>query len=150
MLNQIQADLKKAMLEKNSLHVQVLRMVLSALRNESIAKGLGPQGELTSADCMSVIKRLVKSRQDSIDQFKSVGQQERAATEQQEINILQVYLPKQMTEVELRLAIEVAIKATQAQNAKDLGKVMKFLQSEYAGNYDGKLASTLVTQLLVS
>jgi uncharacterized protein YqeY len=99
---------------------------------------------------MSVIKRLVKSRQDSIDQFKSVGQQERAATEQQEINILQVYLPKQMTEVELRLAIEVAIKTTQAQNVKDLGKVMKFLQSEYAGNYDGKLASTLVTQLLVS
>ena len=55
-----------------------------------------------------------------------------------------------MTEVELRLAIEVAIKTTQAQNVKDLGKVMKFLQSEYAGNYDGKLASTLVTQLLVS
>ena len=72
MLNQIQADLKKAMLEKNTMHVQVLRMVVSALRNESIAKGLGPQGELPPLESLAVVKRLVKSRQDSIDQFKSV------------------------------------------------------------------------------
>lgn len=150
MLNQIQADLKKAMLEKNTMHVQVLRMVVSALRNESIAKGLGPQGELPPLESLAVVKRLVKSRQDSIDQFKSVGQHERAAVEQEEIDMLQIYLPKQMSEGELRQAIQIAITATQAQNAKDLGKVMKYLQSEYAGNYDGKLASSLVAQLLAS
>jgi uncharacterized protein YqeY len=55
-----------------------------------------------------------------------------------------------MSEGELHQAIQSAIKATQAQNAKDLGKVMKYLQSEYAGNYDGKLASSLVAQLLAS
>ncbi len=150
MLNQIQADLKKAMLEKKTMHVQVLRMAIASLRNESIAKGLGPQGELTSPECLAVIKRLVKSRLDSIDQFKSVGQHERAAAEQLEIDLLHIYLPKQMTESELHQAIQVAMGATQAHNIKDLGKVMKYLQSEHAGNYDGKLASSLVAQLLNS
>ncbi|MFM8234707.1 MAG: GatB/YqeY domain-containing protein [Holophagaceae bacterium] len=150
MLLQIQAELKKAMFEKNTLHIQVLRMLLSALKNESIAKGLGPQGELGPSDCIAVVKRLVKSRQDSIEQFRSVGQGERADEEQREVDLLQVYLPKQLTESELRQAIQEAIKATQAQQIKDLGKVMKFLQSAHAGNYDGKLASTLVSQFLTS
>ena len=85
MLTRLQADLKTAMLAKDAPRTQVLRMALSAYRNEAVAQGLGPQGVLPEVDAIGVFKRLVKSREDSIAQFEKVGQVDRAAQEQQEI-----------------------------------------------------------------
>ena len=82
MLDRIQAELKKAMLAKDAPRTQVLRSLLSAYRNEAVAKGLSPQGSLTDGDALAVAKRLVKSREDSVEQYLKAGAGDRAALEQ--------------------------------------------------------------------
>ncbi len=74
MLNRLQSELKTSMLARDAARTGVLRMALAAYKNEAVAKGLGPQGTLTEADGLAVIKRLVKSREDSVSQFEKVGQ----------------------------------------------------------------------------
>jgi len=148
MLTRIQADLKTAMLAKDTARTQVLRMALAAYKNEAVAKGLGPQGNLAEADALVVLKRLVKSREDSIAQFEKVGQMDRAAQERAEIELLKPYLPAMLEGPDLEAAVKAAIAQTGAASKKDLGLVMKALQAAHGGNYDGKAASTLVQGLL--
>lgn len=148
MIDEMQSDLKTAMLARDHFKTQVLRMVITALRNESIAKGLGPQGKLESPDALAVIKRMVKSRQDSIEQFNSVGQGERALDEKKEIDVLQTYLPAMLSEEALASAVRSLITTQGFNSPKDLGKIMKALQIEFSGNYDGKLASQLANKFL--
>jgi len=148
MLNRIQADLKTAMLARDAGRTQVLRMALAAYKNEAVAKGLGPQGTLAEGDSLAVVKRLVKSREDSVAQFEKVGQQDRAAQERAEIELLKPYLPAMVEGPALEAAVRAAITQSGATTKKDMGLVMKALQAELGGSYDGKAASGLVQSLL--
>jgi hypothetical protein len=148
MLTRLQADLKTAMLAKDAPRTQVLRMVLAAYKNEAIAKGLGPQGTLADTDALAVFRRLVKSREDSVAQFEKVGQMDRAAQEQAEIELLKPYLPARLEGADLEAAVRAAIVQSGAQGKKDLGLVMKALQAAHGGAIDGKAASALVQSLL--
>ena len=148
MLTRIQADLKTSMLARDAGRTQVLRMALAAYKNEAVAKGLGPQGTLAEADALAVLKRLVKSREDSIAQFEKVGQMDRAAQERAEIELLKPYLPAMVEGPALEAAVQAAIAQSGATTKKDMGLVMKALQAELGGSYDGKAASALVQSLL--
>ncbi|MBK8726716.1 MAG: GatB/YqeY domain-containing protein [Holophagaceae bacterium] len=148
MLDRIQADLKASMLAKDALRTQTLRMALSAYRNEAVAKGLGPQGALSEADAVQVIKRLVKSREDSIEQYTKAGHLDRAAAELAEIALLKPYLPAMLEGVQLENAVREAIAASGATVKKDMGLVMKALQAAHGQSFDGKAASALVQSLL--
>ena len=148
MLDRIQADLKAAMLAKDAARTQVLRMALAAYKNEAVAKGLGPQGALPDSDALAVLKRLVKSREDSIAQFEKVGQADRAAQERAEIELLRPYLPAMLEGPALEAAVKAAIAETGATTRKDMGLVMKALQAAHGGAFDGKAASALVQGLL--
>lgn len=148
MLDRLQADLKASMLSRNATRTQVLRMALAAYRNEAVAKGLSPQGVLAQEDGLAVFKRLVKSREDSVEQFTKAGQAERAALEQAEITILKTYLPALLEGGQLENAVREAISAAGATSRKDLGKAMKELQAKHGASYDGKAASQLVLSLL--
>ena len=148
MLERIQKDLKEAMLAKDAFRTQVLRMALGAYKNEAVAKGLGPQGLLSEADALAVFKRLVKSREDSVEQFTKAGYPDRAAQEQAEINLLKGYLPAMLEGAALENAVKEAIAVSGAHSKKDIGKVMKQLQAAHGGSYDGKMASVLVQALL--
>lgn len=148
MLNRIQADLKTAMLARDAPRTQVLRMALAAYKNEAIAKGLGPQGTLTEADALGVLKRLVKSREDSVAQFEKVGQMERAQEERREIELLKPYLPAMLEGEALEAAVKAAIAESGATTRKDMGQVMKAMQATHGGAFDGKAASALVQSLL--
>jgi len=148
MLDRLQADLKTAMLARDAPRTQVLRMALAAYKNEAVAKGLGPQGILGEADALAVMKRLVKSREDSVAQFQKVGQAERAAQEQAEITLLKAYLPAMLEGADLEAAVRAAIAQTGAASKKDMGAVMKALQAAHGGAFDGKAASGLVQSLL--
>ena len=148
MLDRLQSDLKASMLAKNAPRTQVLRMALAAYKNEAVAKGLGPQGLLADADAVAVFKRLVKSREDSVEQFAQAGQTERAAQEQAEIEVLREFLPAMLEGVQLEAAVREAIAATGATSRKDMGKVMKELQARHGSAYDGKIASQIVQSLL--
>ncbi len=148
MLTRLQADLKTAMLAKDAGRTQVLRMALAAYKNEAVAKGLGPQGTLEEADALAVLKRLVKSREDSVAQFQKVGQADRAAQEQAEIVLLKAYLPAMLEGADLEAAVRAAIAQAGATSKKDMGAVMKALQAAHGGAFDGKAASAMVQGLL--
>ena len=148
MLDRLQADLKTAMLARDAPRTQVLRMALAAYKNEAVAKGLGPQGILEEPDALAVLKRLVKSREDSVAQFQKVGQADRAAQEQAEIALLKAYLPAMLEGADLETAVRAAIAQAGATSKKDMGAVMKALQAAHGGAFDGKAASTLVQGLL--
>lgn len=148
MLDRIQADLKTSMLAKDTARTGVLRMALAAYKNEAVAKGLGPQGVLPEAEALAVLKRLVKSREDSIEQFEKVGQPERAAQERAEVTILQAYLPAMLEGTALENAVREAIAASGAASRKEIGKVMKEMQARHGAAYDGKAANLIIQSLL--
>jgi uncharacterized protein YqeY len=148
MLDRLQAELKAAMLAKDSARTLVLRSALSAYKNEAVAKGLGPQGLLGEAGAVAVIKRLVKSREDSVEQFTQGGFPERAAVEQAEIQVLKGFLPAMLEGVQLETAVREAIQAVGAKTRKDMGAVMKTLQARHGASFDGKTASQLVQSFL--
>ena len=148
MLDRLLADLKAAMLAKDGPRTQVLRMALAAYRNESVAKGLGPQGVLSESEATTVFKRLVKSREDSIEHYERAGAADRAAAERAEIVVLKAFLPAMLEGAELEAAVRAAIAASGAATRKDLGLVMKQLQALHAGAYDGKAATQIIQSLL--
>ncbi len=148
MLDRLQSDLKTAMLAKDAARTGVLRMALAAYKNEAVAKGLGPQGSLAEPDALALVKRLVKSREDSVEQYTKAGYADRAASEQAEIAVLKAYLPAMLEGVQLENAVREAIQATGAATKKDMGQVMKALQAAHGGAFDGKAASALVNSLL--
>lgn len=148
MLERLLADLKTAMLARDAVRTQVLRMALAAYKNEAVAKGLGPQGMLEDGDALAVFKRLVKSREDSVAQFEKVGQHDRAGQERAEIELLKPYLPAMLEGAALEAAVKAAIVQSGAVVKKDMGLVMKALQAAHGGAYDGKVASALVLSLL--
>ncbi len=148
MLDRLQADLKASMLAKDAPRTAVLRSALAAYKNEAVAKGMGPQGILTDADALALVKRLVKSREDSVEQFTKAGHADRAAVEQAEIGILKGYLPAMLEGVQLENAVRDAIAKSGASSKKDMGLVMKALQAAHGGAFDGKAASALVQSLL--
>lgn len=148
MLDRLQSELKTSMLAKDTARTMVLRMALAAYKNEAVAKGLGPQGVLGEAEALAVIKRLVKSREDSVAQFTSAGFPDRAAVEQAEIVVLKGFLPAMLEGPELERAVRDAILAAGAKTRKDMGAVMKALQAAHGAAYDGKTASQIVQSLL--
>ena len=148
MLDRIQAELKTAMLARNAGRTLVLRAALAAYKNEAVSKGLGPQGILTDPEALAVFKRLVKSREDSVEQFTKGGFPDRAAVEQGEIEILKEFLPAMLEGAELEAAVRAAIQVSGAQTRKDMGGVMKALQAAHGAAFDGKVASQLVQSLL--
>ncbi|HEU4951628.1 MAG TPA: GatB/YqeY domain-containing protein [Holophagaceae bacterium] len=148
MIEKLTADLKASMLAKDAARTGVLRMALAAYKNEAVAKGLGPQGELPEADAIALFKRLVKSREDSVEQFTKAGHADRAALEQAEIAVLKAYLPAMLEGVQLENAVREAIASSGAASKKDMGLVMKALQAAHGGAFDGKAASSLVQSLL--
>jgi len=148
MLNRLQTELKASMLAKHTARTMVLRMALAAYKNEAVAKGLGPQGILNEVEALAVIKRLVKSREDSVEQFGKAGFPERAAVEQAEIEVLKEFLPAMLEGDQLEAAVREAIQTAGAQSRKDMGAVMKALQARHGAAYDGKAASQIVQSLL--
>lgn len=133
---QIDADLKKAMLARDEVTRDTLRMIKSELvtRDEE--------------DALAVLMRAVKSRRDSIQSYLEGGRQDLADNEQAEIDVIQRYLPKPLSEEEAREAVSGIIEEVGATSKKDLGKVMKEVRARFPGQIDGKLASKIAGELL--
>lgn len=140
---QINEDMKTAMRERNTLALNVIRMLKASVKNAAIEKG-GAGAELTDPEIVSVVRREVKKRQDSVEQYTSGGRAELAAQESAEIEILQGYLPAALSESELAAIIDTAISEIGAISRKDMGAVMKLVQERAAGRADGKQLSQAV------
>lgn len=144
---QLQTELKDSMLAKDVVKTSTLRMLLSAINYYEIQKG-GAGYEATDEDVLSVIGREVKQRNDSIEQFMTAAREDLAAKELQEKAILEVYLPPQMTEEDIRRIVSEAVKKTGASTPQDMGKVMGVLMPQVKGKADGGLVSKIVKESL--
>ncbi len=140
----IRADLTAAMKAQEKERLSVIRMLQSAVKNEQINVG----HELSDEEAMSVIRKAVKQRQDSIEQYTNAGRTELADKERAEMEILKSYLPAEMSEEELESGLREIIAATGAQSKKDLGKVMKEATARYRGRVDGRKIQEAVARLL--
>jgi len=143
----LQEELKQSMLARTELKTSVLRMLLSAINYYEIQKG-GAGYEASEEDVLSVIQKEAKQRRDSIEQFKNAGRQELADKEQKELEMLEVYLPEQMGEEEIKKLVKEAISQTGATSMQDMGKVMGYLTPKTKGKADGSFVSRLVREAL--
>lgn len=141
----IETDMKSALKEGNAVKVSVLRMVISAAKMLVIEKNLKSVSE---GDILQILQRQIKQRKESIEQFEKGKRQDLADKESQELKILESYLPKQLSEDEIKSIIKEAIAETGARAKSDMGKVMKVVTEKTRGRADGKLVSQLVTGML--
>ena len=138
-------DYKEAMKARDALRSSVLSFLRAELLNVAVAK---KKTALEDAEAVAVIKRQIKQRQDSIEQFAKGGRQEMADKKKKEQEILQGYLPPEMPAEEIKKVIEEVVAATAASGIKDMGRVMKEVSAKIAGRADGKLVSDLVREKL--
>ena len=125
---------------RDTVSLNTLRALKSALKNAAIEKG-GADAELEEAEVVGIIRKQVKQRRDSIEQFEKAGRQELADNEQAEITILEKFLPAGLSGEELAALVAAAVAETGASTRADMGKVMKLLQERTAGRADGKTLS---------
>jgi len=141
---QIRADLTESMKARTAERTSTLRMVQAALKNEQINVG----HELSDEEALSVIRKGIKQRQDSVEQYTKGNRPELAAKEQAEIDILKSYMPPELSDAELESGLRDIIASTGAQSKKDMGKVMKEATARYKGRADGKKIQEIVGRLL--
>jgi uncharacterized protein YqeY len=144
---QVDADLMAAMRAKDATRLGVLRMLKSALKYAEIEK-TGTDASMGDAEAVQVIRKQVKQRQDSIESFEKGGRPELAAKEKEELNVLQSYLPQQLSAEEVAQAVRETIAELQATTKAQMGAVMKALQAKLAGRVDGKTLSAEVQKQL--
>jgi uncharacterized protein len=142
---QIIADLTASMKAQDGQRTSTLRMVKAAMMNRKIEKG----SELDDDEMQKLLRSLVKQRRDSIEQYEKGGRPELAEKEQAEIAVIETYLPQAASAAEIESAVTTAIAETGANSMKDMGKVMKAVQSALAGkNADSKaIAETVKAKL---
>jgi uncharacterized protein YqeY len=143
----ISDDIKTAMRAKDSTALNALRALKSAMTNAAIEKG-GLGTVLDEPEALAVIRKQIKQRQDSIEQFEKAGRAELAASEKAEIAILSAYLPAALTEDQIAAIVEQAVSETGAASKADMGKAMKRAQELSEGRADGKLLSAAVMKRL--
>ncbi len=144
MIDTLKNDLKVAMKARDKTRLSTLRMILSVAKNEQIAKG----AELTAEDFITLLTRQAKQRRESAEQFRAGGRDEMADQEEAELLVIQDYLPKQLSEDDVRALIADIIAETGAEGPRGMGKVMGPLSAKIRGKFDGKRASALVKEAL--
>ncbi len=140
----IRADLTEAMKAQQKERLSTLRMLQSAIKNEQINAG----HELSDEEAMTVIRKAVKQRQDSIEQYTKGNRPELAEKERAEMELLKAYLPPELTDEELQNGVVDIIEALGATSKKDMGRVMKEATTRYKGRVDGKKLQEIVSRLL--
>lgn len=140
-------DMKESMKSGDSVKVSTIRMLKAAIKNKEIEKG-GTSYKLSDKEIVEVITTAIKQRRDSIEQFTKGNRQDLAEKEKKELEILQAYMPPQMSDEDVKAEVKKAIAETSASSQKDMGKVMKVLMPRIAGRADGAVVNRIVRELI--
>lgn len=148
--DKIKQELNQAIKEKNEVVRSTLRMLLAVVINKEKEKSykVSKETSLTDEEIIDIISSEAKKRRDSISEFEKGDRQDLADKEKKELEILQKYLPEQLSEEEVKVLVEEAIKETGVSDIKDMGKVMGVLMPKVKGKVDGNLVSKIVKDLL--
>jgi hypothetical protein len=142
--DKITEDMKTAMRAKDTARLGTVRLLLAAMKQKEVDERV----ELTDADVLAIIEKMLKQRRESIAQFEKAGRTDLADAEKFEIGVLSAYLPPQLSEAEVAEAVASAIKESGAAGPKDMGKVMGLLKTRLAGRTDmGKLSGLVKAKL---
>ena len=140
-------EMKDAMKGGDKSRLAAIRMIQAALKDRDIeARGAGK--EVSEEDILSLLQKMVKSRQESLAMYEQAGREDLAATERGEISVIQSFLPAQMSDEDVKAAIAAAISETGAASMKDMGKVVGALKAKFTGQMDFAKASALVKAAL--
>ncbi|MEO2064889.1 MAG: GatB/YqeY domain-containing protein [Desulfurobacteriaceae bacterium] len=140
----LKEDMKAALKAKDKEKLSVIRMLQALIKNAEIDK----RGELTDEEIVSLLQKYAKQRRESIEMYEKGGRQDLVEKEKRELEIVESYLPKQMSEEEIRELVAEVIKEVGASSPKDLGKVMQAVMPKVKGRADGSLVNRVVRELL--
>lgn len=143
---QIMGELKAAMVAKDEAALRSLRAIKAAILLAKTAEGAS--GELTAEDEIKMLQKMVKQRKDSLEIYVQQNRPELAKKEEEEIAVIEKFLPKQLSEAELKEILTAIVAASGATGPADMGKVMGLATKQLAGKADGKTISALVKELL--
>ena len=144
LIDLLQEDLNKALLSKDEVSTSTLRMAISNLKNARIAKG----SDLADEEAIGELLKDAKRHKESIAAFEQAGRLELAKKEKAELEVLSKYLPKQMTDEEIRKIVDEAIAEVKPQGPADKGKVMSFVMGKVGRRADGAMVASIVSQKL--
>ena len=133
-------DMKAAMKAKDATRLSAIRLLLSAVKQREVDE----RKELSDADILAVIEKMLKQRRDSITQYEGAGRQDLADAEKFEVGVLSGYMPQQLSEEDIAAEVQDAIAQSGARGAADMGKVMGLLKGKLAGRADMGKVSALV------
>ena len=148
MQQKIKDDMKAAMVAKDSIRLSVIRGLMSSFTNELVAKGRKPDGELTDEEVLTLIKRAVKQRKDSISQFNEGGRADLAKKEEEELQFLTPYLPAELSVEEIKKVAEAKKAELGVTDKTKAGMLMSSVMKELKGRADGNAVKAVVDELL--
>ena len=145
---QIEEKLNQALKAKDKNTYPTLRLIVSAIKDAEIAGRSKGQKEIKDGDIISILKKMIKQRNESCEVYKKAGRTELLESETKEINVINTFLPKQLSEDETKKICEEVIKSVGASSMKDMGKVMGMLKSKHADTLDFSKVSGIIKGLL--
>ena len=141
--------LKDAMREKDAARLSTLRLINAAIKDQDIAaRGAGKTEGVDEGEILAILAKMVKQRIDSANVYEEGGRLELAEKELAEIKVIEGFLPRQLSEAEIAVAIDAAIEQTGASSIRDMGRVMGALKAAYAGQMDFGAAGALIKERL--
>lgn len=145
---QIREDMKDALKNKEEIKLTVLRGVLSGFTNELVANKKTPQEPIDDDLAMKVLQRNAKQRKDSIEQFEKGGRTELVANEKQELEIIEAYLPEQMSKEDIKKVVQIKKQELNIENSSQIGMLMGAVMKELKGQADGNLVKEIIEKSL--
>jgi|TARA_B110000211_G_scaffold228539_1_gene284935 uncharacterized protein YqeY len=145
---QIEAKLNQALKDKDKNRYPTLRLIVSAIKDAEIASRTKDIKNILDTDIMGILKKMIKQRNESCEVYKKAGRQELLDAETKEIEIISIFLPKQLNEEETKKICADTIKSLDATTVKDIGKVMGQLKSKYSNTLDFSKVSLIIRDLL--
>jgi len=146
----LKEDLKTAMKSKDAVRLRTIRSLRSAIMAKEIDLRSDGQGSISEEAAMEVLQKQAKQRRDSIAQYIAAGREDLRKTEEEELKVIESYLPKQLSEEEIIAAVQDMIQATGASGMKDMGRVMGQAMSQLKGKADGSIVQKAARSLLSS
>ena len=145
---QIESKLNEALKAKDKNTYPTLRLVVSAIKDAEIAGRSKGQQEVADSDVTSILKKMIKQRNESCEVYKKAGRKELLESESREIEVISTFLPKQLSEEETKKICQETVKSVGATSMKDMGKVMGALKSKHADTIDFSKVSSIIKELL--
>ena len=146
--NQIEEKLNQALKAKDKNIYPTLRLVVSAIKDAEIAGRTKGQKEMSDSDITAILKKMIKQRNESCEVYKKAGRNELLENETKEIEVINAFLPKQLSEEETKKICADVVKSVGASSMKDMGKVMGVLKSKHSGTLDFSKVSSIIKELL--